>query len=302
MRDHSAAAPPVAITTARAAITRPSSQIRPRQRLVGAIHSACARAPSKTVDARLFGGERGELAHDAPAGGAAAGVHDPPDRMSALEAEREVPEAIGVEAHAERLQIADALGRLVHERFGGAAAHERAPGELGVAQVQLEAVVGGERGGEPALRPVAGGLCERRGGDEHDAGALTRGAQRGIQAGGARAHHCDIGLVGPCRGKDGHRGNRICPRCAAPSRVGAGVFRVRLSRRGRSIACVSTGFGAGQHFALAQQFFDSFAEAKAAFRFAFGFRRFGMARSGASGARRGGGCRSDRRGCGRGGC
>ncbi|MEZ5121248.1 MAG: hypothetical protein R2736_06700 [Solirubrobacterales bacterium] len=49
----------------------------------------------------MLDGERRELAHEAPAGRAAAGVHDAADGVPALEAERETAVAVGVEAHAE---------------------------------------------------------------------------------------------------------------------------------------------------------------------------------------------------------
>ena len=61
-------------------------------------------------------------------------------------------------------------------------------------QVQLEAVVGRQRRRQPALRPVARGLGQRRGGHEHDAGSLPRGAQRRVQAGRARADDGHLGL------------------------------------------------------------------------------------------------------------
>ena len=100
-------------TTARAATIAPvvAAAHAPRQRRRGR-RSATARAraaPSSTVDrAARSAAERRELAHDAPPGGAAAGVDDAPDRVPALQAEREPPEAVGVEAHAERLQVAHA--------------------------------------------------------------------------------------------------------------------------------------------------------------------------------------------------
>ena len=130
------------------------------------------RAPQRTRsrplehgDARLLGDQRRQLANDAPPGGAAAGVHDSANRVPALQAEREPPGAVGVKAHAERLQVAHAVGRLAGEDLGGRASHQRAAGELGVAQVQLRAVVGRERRGEAALRPVASRLREWRGGN-----------------------------------------------------------------------------------------------------------------------------------------
>ena len=108
--------------------------------------------------------------------------------------------AVGVEVHAELLEVAHRAGRLVDEHLGGAAAGEAAAGGLGVAQVLGGRVVGGERGGDPALRPVARGLGERRRGDERDARARAGGGERGVEAGAAGADHGDVGVDG------GHRG------------------------------------------------------------------------------------------------
>ena len=64
---------------------------------------------------RVLGGERGQLADDAPAGRAAAGVRRRGARVAALEAEREAAVGVGVEADAELEQVADLVGRLVDE-------------------------------------------------------------------------------------------------------------------------------------------------------------------------------------------
>ncbi len=179
-------------------------------------------------DPRILGCQGRELAHDPSARGAAAGVDDAPDRVPALEAECEVTVAIGVETHAKRLQVRHAVGRLAHEDLGGRAPHQVAPGDLRVAEVQLEAVIGGERGREPALRPVAGGLGERRCRDQHDAGVRPRGAQRRVEAGGARAHDCDIGVVGTRRGGRCHPPEPYPPRRGSPvpTRLAAAVTGV----------------------------------------------------------------------------
>ena len=134
-------------------------------------------------DARLVDDERRELAHDAPAGRAAAGVHDAAHRVPALEAEREHAAAVGVEAHAHALEVAHARRRLADEHLRGRAAHEVAAGGLGVGEMALEGVLDRERGGDPALRPVARGLRERGRRDERDRGAGGGGVQRGVQPG-----------------------------------------------------------------------------------------------------------------------
>ena len=112
VRDHSAAAPPVARIVAagdqRAAVLEPDAAARPSRRPARA-----ARAPSRTSIAGVLGDVGGELAQDPPAGRAAAGVDDAADAVAALEPEREVAVAVGVEADAERLEVAEARGRLV---------------------------------------------------------------------------------------------------------------------------------------------------------------------------------------------
>ena len=172
VRCHSAAEPPVARMTARAWIARPSSQTTPTQRP--------SRDPQRggagALDdghARRLDDDGGELAHDAPAGRAAAGVDDAPARVAALEAEREVAVAVGVEVHAEALEVADGARRLAAQDGRGARAHEVAPGALGVLAVQVGRVVGRQRRRQAALRPVARGARQRRGGDERDARAAA---------------------------------------------------------------------------------------------------------------------------------
>ena len=159
VRAHSAAAPPVAITTARARDHPPVVADEAATALLCGPQRVCARA-LEDGDARLRGRERRELAHDPSPGRAAAGVDDAADRVPALQAEREVPEAVGVEAHAERLQVAHAVGRLADEDLSRRPPYQRAARALGVPQMQLEAVVRGERRREAALRPVARGLGE----------------------------------------------------------------------------------------------------------------------------------------------
>ena len=142
---------------------RPSSQTHADAAAVGAPQRA-RRAWPPAPDAGVRGDERGELAHDAAAGGAAAGVDDAAARVAALEPEREVAVAVGVEAHAEPLEVARRLaGASSHEDSRGRPPQRPRPARSVSAQVQLGRVVGGERRGDPALRPVAGGLGQRRG-------------------------------------------------------------------------------------------------------------------------------------------
>jgi hypothetical protein len=145
-------------------------------------------------DARLGDDERRQLADHAAAGRAAAGVHDAALGVAALEAERERPVAVGVEAHAERLEVADGLRACSTRTSAG-----RPPREARGRRPRCRAgaprgVVDGQRGGDPALRPVARGLRQRGPRDEGDTGALAGGGERGEEAGAAGAHHGDVGV------------------------------------------------------------------------------------------------------------
>ena len=111
-------------------------------------HTASLPAPQRPgphflehVHVRVLGCQRGELAHQPPARRAAAGVDHPPHRVAALEAQREMAEAVGVEVHPQLLEVVDPCRRLPDEDLGGGAAHQPAPRPLGVGQVQLEAVI-----------------------------------------------------------------------------------------------------------------------------------------------------------------
>ena len=173
VRDHSAAAPPVArITRA----PRPSARRRratPVHAAVG-VSSAVDAAALEHVDALLLDDVGRELAQDPAAGRAPARVHDAADAVAALEAEREVAVAVGVEAHAERLEVGEPRRRLAAEHLGGERRTSPRPAAICVREVLRGGVVGGERRGEPALRPVGRGLGERRGGHERDARAGAR--------------------------------------------------------------------------------------------------------------------------------
>ena len=114
MRDHSAAAPPVAMIVARAAIGSPATH-------AAACEQAGHAAAFEDLDLRLLGRGGGERSEDPAAGRAAAGVDDPAAAVAALEAEREVAVAVGVELAAELLQLAHAVGGLVGQHLGGGA-------------------------------------------------------------------------------------------------------------------------------------------------------------------------------------
>ena len=119
-------------------------------------------------------------------------MDDPPHRVPALEPEREVAVAVGVEVHPERGQVLDGVRRLVDEHPGRRFAHRPAAGDERVTQMALRGVAIGERGRQPALGPVARGAGERGGRDERDPGAEAGGAQRRVQAGGAGSDDRDV--------------------------------------------------------------------------------------------------------------
>ena len=77
-------------------------------------------AALQDLDPLLLDDAGGELAQDPAAGRAAARVHDAADAVAALQPEREAAVAVGVEAHAERLEVGEARGRLLAQDLGGA--------------------------------------------------------------------------------------------------------------------------------------------------------------------------------------
>ena len=123
VRDHSAAAPPVARIVPRA--SQRAAVLEPDAGDAAVADQARGAGALEHLDRGLLGDVGRELAQDPPAGRAAAGVHDAAGAVAALEAERDVAVAVGVEPHAERLEVAEAGGRLVGEhlrrRSGGRA-------------------------------------------------------------------------------------------------------------------------------------------------------------------------------------
>ena len=91
------------------------------------------------LDVGVLDGRGRQRAQDPAARRAAAGVDDPAAAVAALEAEREVAVAVGVELDAELLQLSDPVRRLVREHLGGGSARQAAPGDQRVLQVQLAA-------------------------------------------------------------------------------------------------------------------------------------------------------------------
>ena len=159
VRSQSAAMPPVASTTARAssasgppvargarAARRSAPRAWPARWPRAARAPRCARSWRRSADS---------VARDPPAGGRAAGVHDAPPRVAALEAEREVAVRSASKLDAELLEVAHARGRLLAQHAHRARARRVAAGGERVRGVLLGRVVVRQRGGDPALRPVA---------------------------------------------------------------------------------------------------------------------------------------------------
>ncbi len=222
VRRHSAAAPPVAITVAREAEradvgddAEAALAVGPERRRRGALAD---------LDPLVGGDHRGQLHGQLAAGLAAAGVDDPARRVAALEAERQPPFVVEVEVDAARLQVADRGRRFVDQDLDrGGAAEAAAGGDrvLGVARGRIARL---ERRGQPALRPEAGALGQRRARDDADAPAELGGAQRGPQSGGAAADDDDVvlrdrGYLSPPSRRIWSMRSRSQP--AAPSRARA---------------------------------------------------------------------------------
>ena len=167
----------------------------PARRRLRSVHSARARALEHCMRGSA-GRQRRQLATTRrpvalPPAWTMRRTECPPSRP-----EREPPEAVGVEAHPERLQVATHSGASCTRISAAERLTSSRPARSVSARWQLGAVVGRERGGEAALRPVARRLRQRRGRDEHHPRALAGGAQRRVQAGRARADDRDVGLCG----------------------------------------------------------------------------------------------------------
>ena len=175
-RAQSAAAPPVASTVPREVHLR--RRRRPTRHAGGAPvardHGRGRRA-LEHLDALVARGQRRQLAGDPPAGGRAAGVHHAARGVTALEAQRQRTVAVGVEAHAHALEVADALGRLLAEHLDRARPRRPPAGRERVGGVAVGRVVHRQRGGDPALCPVAGGARQRRARHQRHARARVGG-------------------------------------------------------------------------------------------------------------------------------
>ena len=203
VRCHRAAEPPVARMTARAWIARPSSHTTPTQR-PSRTHRVAARAPSMTVTpavstttAESWRTTRRPVA--LPPACTTRRRECPPSRPSAR-----LPWRSASKCTPRRSRSPTVRGRLAAQDGRGARAHQVAPGALGVLAMQVGGVVGRQRRRQAALRPVARGARQRRGGDERDARAGAGPGQRGVEARGAGADDDQVGLDArgsrPCAG------------------------------------------------------------------------------------------------------
>ena len=176
-------------------------------------------------------------------------------RVAALEAEREVAVAVGVEVHAEPLEVADGPRRLAAQDGGGAT------GARGRAR-RARCPRGAGRASRPARAPRRGrpapssSRCARAGWRRRARRARpSRGrGERGVEAGGAGADDDDVGLdalraaaMRGYRNRDGRAAPASPPVVAAsttparipsaPARIVAierALGRARLARLGRA--------------------------------------------------------------------
>jgi hypothetical protein len=121
-------------------------------------------------------------------------VDDAPPGVTALEPQRQLSVGIEVELDAALAQVPHHRRRLGDEGLDSGGATEAAPGGERVGGVLRGRVARLQRGGEAALRPIAGALSERGAGDEADPAALLRRPQSRPEAGGAAADDDDVEL------------------------------------------------------------------------------------------------------------
>ena len=215
MRDHSAAAPPVARIVARAlrsrAVLEPHAAVlagsRPRGGLRGPrsararrrwprsarrIRRPVALPPAWMIRRRLW----------------------PPSRPSARSPRRSASNFTPSSTRSLTRAGASSV------RTSAAARRVRPRPAISVSsRCERGRVVERERGGGAALRPVGGGLGERARGDERDVGALAGGGQRGEQPGRAGADDDEVGSHTPTRYYGVRDGGELTPRdLAAPRR------------------------------------------------------------------------------------
>lgn len=115
--------------------------------------------------------------------------------VTALEAEREAPLVVEVEADAAGLQVADGGRRLLDQDPDRRGAAEAAAGDQGVGGVAVRRVAGLQRRGQAALRPEAGALREGGTRDQADAAALLGRPQCRPEASRAAADDDDVELA-----------------------------------------------------------------------------------------------------------
>ncbi len=142
------------------------------------------------LHAAAHAGRLGERARDLAAGGVAAGVHDPRQRVGALAPEHDLAVDL-VEPRADLHELAHAVRALVHEDAHGLLVAEARAGGDGVLEVQLGRILLADGRGDAALREERGRLLEGGLGEQADAPA-ARGADGGREAGDAAAEHEDV--------------------------------------------------------------------------------------------------------------
>ena len=143
-----------------------------------------------------------EHAEDLLAGRRAGDVEHAAARVSAFEP------GLGIERHAEVVEVGDPCGRLPHQRPDGALAAKAATGAHRVLRVQLGAVAVTRRRGHAALREIAGGRAQRPLREQQHVRFVTH-AQRGVQAGDATADDGEIAAHDRVRSHSGSFSLRV---------------------------------------------------------------------------------------------
>ena len=153
-----------------------------------------------------------ERALDLGAGGRAAGVHDPRQRVAALAGELELALGVAVEGGAERDELVDARRALVDEHAHGVDVAQPGAGGERVGEVEVGRVgVAAEHRGHAALGPARRGLLELALGEHADPHAVDLGGpHRGRQPGHAGAEHEQVEV--------GHRQGLARPEGPGPDR------------------------------------------------------------------------------------
>ena len=149
------------------------------------------------LNARLGPHRRDQRAGDLRAGRVATRVRHAVPPVPALAAERECPGGLGVEPRADRDQVPYRAGPLVDEDVYGVRVAQAGTGGQRVVPVGVRRVGGIQRGCDAALRPPCRAVIKPRLGDDQDAAAGPRQAQRDGEPGHPGPDDDGVGLGRP---------------------------------------------------------------------------------------------------------